>query len=439
MSAPRPASSARHAVRCRITFGAALFVFAAVAAWLVVGRHLPELARLGIPIMEPRFADARAISGASVSLAQGFDPLVHNPGDHMGRPMNYPRTWLLLAHLGLGPQHTDWLALAFAGVFGLGLLTLLPLAGTRRTVALLVAALFSPVVWLGIERANNDLPVFGLVAIGAWLVTRHPRWAAGCLLSAGLLKLFPIFALPGHLVSGPRRTLRLAGVTAALFALWVWWTRADLALIRAGTYHWNRIGYGIDQIATSLAGRGLPELPLLIASIGVLAAAVISGLRWRARLRLASTPAPAALAAFRCGAGVHIGTFCLGSNFDYRLVFLLLTLPQLGHWTERGTRRSRGWVWSLLTAALLLLWSMTWRSWLVPWCGEGPGLIVDELCSWWLVLGLAVALVLALPDSLVPRSWRGQRALDAEAVVKTWPPLPAFVGSDAGRRRDTGA
>ncbi len=439
MSAPRPASSDRHAVRCRITFGAALFVFAVVAAWLVVGHHLPELARLGIPIMEPRFADARTISGASVSLAQGFDPLVHNPGDHLGRPMNYPRTWLLLAHLGLGPQHTDWLALAFEFVFGLGLLTLLPLARTPRTVALLIAALFSPVVWLGVERANNDLPVFGLVAIGAWLVTRHPRWAAGCLLSAGLLKLFPIFALPGHLVSGPRRTLRLAGVTAALFAVWVWWTRADLPLIRAGTYHWNRISYGIDQITTSLAGRGLPALPLLLASIGVLVAAVLSGLRRRARMRLASTPSPAALAAFRCGAGVHIGSFCLGSNFDYRLVFLLLTLPQLVHWTQHGTRRSRRWAGSLLVVTMVLLWSMTWRSWLVPWCGEGPGLIVDELCSWWLVLGLAVALVLALPDSLVPRSWRGQLALDGEAVVTAWPPSPAFAAAGAGRRRDTGA
>lgn len=439
MSAPHFLVSSRNPLRCRLAFGAALLVFVAITAWLVLGHHLPELARLGIPIMEPRFADARSISGASASLALGLDPLVDNPGDHLGRPMNYPRTWLLLAHLGLGPQHTDWLALAFFLVFCLGLLTLLPLVRTPWTVVLLGVGLFSPVVWLGVERANNDLPVFSLVAIGAWLVTRHPRWAIGCLWSACVLKLFPIFALPGHCTSGPRRTLRLAGLTVVLFALWLWWTRADLALIRASTYHWNRIGYGIDQITTSLAGRGLPALPLLLASIGMLLAAVLLGLRWRARRWLGSAPSPAALAAFRCGAGVHVGTFCLGSNFDYRLVFLLLTLPQLAHWTQYGSVHSRRWSWSLVVVTLALLWSMTWRSWLEPWFGEGPGLILDEVCSWWLVLGLSVTLVLTLPDSMVPPTWRGQPALDADAEIAALPLPPAVAAVGPGRRRETGA
>jgi hypothetical protein len=438
-SVPHLVPSSRSTDRCRITFGAVLFVFVAIAAWLVLGHHLPELARLGIPTMQPRFADARSIAGASVSLAQGLDPLVDNPGDHLGRPMNYPRSWLLLAHLGLGPQHTDWLAFTFAVVFGLGLLTLLPLAVTPAITASLAAALFSPVVWIGLERANNDLPMFGLVAVAAFLVTRHPRGAAGCVLSAGLLKLFPIFALWGVGLSGARRAPRIAAIMALLFAGWLWWTRADLPLIRAGTYHWNRIGYGIDQIATALAGRGLPAAPILSSSIAVLVATAAVGGWARARTALTGQVSPAALAAFHCGAAVYVGTFCLGSNFDYRLVFLLLTLPQLVGWAATVRGRWRWWFASQPLALLVLLWGMTWRSRLVPWCGEGPGLILDEACSWWLVIGLLVTSLLALPDRLVLPAWRGRRALDAPATVAPLPGLPAFAAAEAPHRRDTGA
>ena len=40
------------------------------------------------------------------------------------------------------------------------------------------------------------------------------------------------------------------------------------------------------------------------------------------------------LKAFWLGAGIYIGTFLLGNNWDYRLIFLLFTLPQLTFWVR---------------------------------------------------------------------------------------------------------
>src|SRR5207302_822458 len=39
---------------------------------------------------------------------------------------------------------------------------------------------------------------------------------------------------------------------------------------------------------------------------------------------------------FVAGSAIYVGTFALAQNFDYRLVFLLLTIPQLFRWTRTG-------------------------------------------------------------------------------------------------------
>jgi hypothetical protein len=37
---------------------------------------------------------------------------------------------------------------------------------------------------------------------------------------------------------------------------------------------------------------------------------------------------------FRLSAGIYIGTFILGNNWDYRLMFLLFAIPQITSWAE---------------------------------------------------------------------------------------------------------
>jgi hypothetical protein len=47
------------------------------------------------------------------------------------------------------------------------------------------------------------------------------------------------------------------------------------------------------------------------------------------------------LAAFRIGATIYIGTFLMGNNWDYRLVFLVFTIPQLSEWAQSKGARMR--------------------------------------------------------------------------------------------------
>lgn len=368
------------------------------AVWLIAGDRLHDLEALGVPVMERRFADVRPITGACVALEQGLDPLQTNPGDPWARALNYPRVWLLPAALGVRPEHSEPFAFVLLALFAGGLLCLVPLATSAARTSLLAAAMLSPVTWLAVERANNDVLVFTLLAAAAWLLARRPRTATSLIGGAAALKLYPIFALGGLLALPPQRARRLAVGLAALFAAYVFSIRSDLAAIRANSLAWNRISYGITQLPDAIAANTGCSRQALLIGCG-LAVSLLAAAAWWARRhwRLGATDG-ATGAAFRIGAGVFVGTFCLGSNFDYRLLCLLLVLPQCADWCAAARGRWRVVAWCATLLVLALFWSMTWRRPLAAALGsETPGLILDELVTWGVVAAAITTLIVSLP------------------------------------------
>lgn len=386
-----------------------LATFACTGAW-------PLLDGLGVPTMEQPFADARAIAGASVALERGLDPMLQNPGDPWGRPLNYPRVWHLLAQIGVGPQHAELLAALFVLLFVVGLAAANPLVRSAHAARVFALALFGPATWLAIERGNSDLAMFGLCAGAVWLLARFPRLGAALIGLAAALKLYPIAALVACVGERARASLRIALPVAALFGAYAWLTRSDLAAIRAGTQHVPRIAYGI-AIGPELVAKntGLPLRGLLLAAAGALLALAGLGCAVRLRTRLGAEGPTATLAAFRAGAAVFLASFCIGTSFDYRLVFLLLALPQLAAWSEAGAGGLRRGARATVAAALLMLWSLTWRQGVAAITGlPGVGLILHEVVSWALWGLLAVLLILTMPDWLVPAPRRGRPFADAK-------------------------
>ena len=88
------------------------------------------------------------------------------------------------------------------------------------------------------------------------------------------------------------------------------------------------------------------------------------------------TPAP--LMALLAGSFLYLGTFAVGKNFDYRLVFLLLTLPQLCIWARLSAHRLSSLASGTVVAILALLWVGSRSTLLALW---------DELASWLVGLG----------------------------------------------------
>ena len=99
--------------------------------------------------------------------------------------------------------------------------------------------------------------------------------------------------------------------------------------------------------------------PIILASILVFIGG-IAGMRDREPLAFSSERN---LAAFRMGASIYIGTFLLGNNWDYRLAFLVLVLPQLLEWTRSSIKKHRTIALASLFGVLVSCWHfVVWYS-----------------------------------------------------------------------------
>ena len=260
---------------------------------------------------------------------------------------------MLPAPLGLGAGTARYLGLATAVAFFASTISLLGAASWRAGVVFGLA-LCSPPVMLGVERGNADLLIFAALVGALWLLAASgAAWRVGAnalLLLLAMLKLFPAFAFPVLLRQRGRWALAGGALVAAGFAVYALATRHEIQQIldvlpQAVWAHYGA-GVGVDAAAERLSPH-LGALSVLeidwvhrAVEIGVLALGLAAGvlLAFGSRRRL--PPSDDSLSrrerfqvdAFVAGAGIFCGTFAAAENWDYRLAFLLLTLPQLLSW-----------------------------------------------------------------------------------------------------------
>ncbi len=284
--------------------------------------------------MWPPFADLRTITGGLHTLQAGGDPFVDNPFDPWRRPLNYPAVWLtIFRSLGITDATVVWFGALLVVVFLTSVSCLIWRARAISELAALLACTLSFASFFVIERGNTDMAAFSLVMLG--LLARPPIVVATALAAAAILKLFPCSAFVAAILP-PGRWRRLLVGAAALATLVFLASRADeLARIARATPATEVLSYGVVSgwmlIGNHARDVGLQSQTMLAVNVYfvlvVWAAAigsVVAGWRrppgvgrddgWRARLCV--------------GFGViYAATFLVGSNWAYRLIFLIPTLP----------------------------------------------------------------------------------------------------------------
>jgi hypothetical protein len=321
-----------------------------IAAWLVLigvlcgyfalllalGGHR-EWDELGVPWISSGFYDLRSVTSAWDCARDHVGAWPNNPCDPSERPANYPRLWLAASILGLGEDDTYLIGALMVVAFFATAILVLPRRASLADALVYALALCSPAVMLGVERGNVDIALFSMVA-AAGLVMRRPAWgppvASTLILVAALLKLFPIAAI-GMLARLPRRTAVLCVATVgSLFAVYAAATFRDIQTIERVLPQIVQHSYGVHIFARWL-GSYVATGRMWEVGLVALTLAAATALRRRLRSSL-RTGASRELDLFWAGAGVYIATFALVSSFDYRLVFLLLTIPQLVRWAWVG-------------------------------------------------------------------------------------------------------
>ena len=288
-----------------------------------------------------RFQDLRQITATAQCL--NIDPsrdVYQATCDPYGRPFNYPSLLArVLAIFGLGSPDTEILGIALIGLFFIGTGAYAVLLGARTarwaTAVIWFLAVLSPPTTLLLERGNIDALIFFLVGFAVILASRRHLVASGILLGLGTaLKLFPAGGLAG-IVNRHRPSAVIGfGITAAIgIAL----TIRDILDIGQSTPQpiGNAFGAGLLLMpiwnTLHLPAYGiLPRLLGLVFFVLITAGwlLLIARSRHKALTSLRSLVQEAQVdpliwAPLAIGGGVFLAAYVAGTNFDYRLVFLI--------------------------------------------------------------------------------------------------------------------
>jgi hypothetical protein len=277
---------------------------------------------LQVPTWGASFMDLRVITSGVKTQQQGGDPLSSNPTDHWHRPMNYPRIWLhLFSWLGINDSNVSIVGVMLC-VFYLSCISWLIIRceSNLQALVLLIAAL-SLAPLLALERGNTDLIIFSLAVLGC--ITTNKFLKPGAFFVAAALKIYPFAALLVDSVRRPGKERRvpmaLVGIMVAIFA-WQW---RDLNAIRHGTPTSPTLSYGLLSLRAQSAYLNWELLACFCA-----AAALIAGIAWLTRPRIDESLLNSKWGEmFSIFGGIYIFTFAIGSNYNYRLIFLIPTLP----------------------------------------------------------------------------------------------------------------
>jgi hypothetical protein len=95
------------------------------------------------------------------------------------------------------------------------------------------------------------------------------------------------------------------------------------------------------------------------------------------------------LKGFWLGAGIYIGTFLLGNNWDYRLMFLLFCIPTLIDWSIQKDKKYSLVAKITLTACMVSFWYLEiWRVLDKIGLPRFVSFAIDEFANWILFTGL---------------------------------------------------
>lgn len=351
------------------------------------------------------FLDSYAVLASSDAVQAGADPFLPNPFDVYERPHSYSGWWFLLGEIGLTRDDNFLVGGLWVTAFGFAAFALL--RPVRLREALIGAGvLLAPPVVLAVNRANNDLVVFAVLAAGLLAIRGTQPWRLALLgLSFALatgLKFYPIVAgISLLLVRPPKRMWSVVipvwlAVALVLASVWGDFQRA---VFPAPT---EAFTFGAPVIFRDLGWTGPPALLMGVGLLGVGAWVCI---RHGWFLRLDPALDDRDRFAFAVGAALLVGCFIAGISHSYRLIYVIFLLPCL--WRQVAVPAAR-WLGILLFAALwldgiyclvanllvgpmpaaeLVRWQLMWR-WLtqpVIWAGMAmlaSSLLAMALAAW---------------------------------------------------------
>ena len=284
--------------------------------------------------------------------------------DAWQRPYNYMPIWIEFLKLGVHQKYYYFFGIAFSLLFYLAFFKLIVI-NSKKDFFIYALAILSPPVMFGIERGNTDLFIFFLCFIYISLLQRNNIianiFSYILIFFSALLKFYPIFLV--FLFFKKSFWNKIFGIITFLtFLLYVLINYSDILLIKENTpqtfflsYGYNVLEAGLNNIFYKLNLIFFAAKNYLLGDyesfkggifhilytnefqnnsfifsklflLFIIFVFIFKNLKISDNKKI---PKSHNYSFFILGASIFCGTFVLGANFDYRLIFLLFTFPYL--------------------------------------------------------------------------------------------------------------
>jgi hypothetical protein len=374
--------------------------------------------RFGVSPLYPPFADLRVVLAGFECTRLGYDAQLDNPCDPWRRPCAYPHFWLALTPLGLDQSHAIVLGFLLALLFYISAFNIMGKINFYESLVYSLILCSPPVMWI-VERGNVDIIIFFLLTISLILITRSQRLIFRLLgyvaiLITAFLKMFPIFGL---VILLRERRKHSAFLTVTLLAPFVFYWLSNLEELRAISKGlnlsetWNSFGYKVifldiikflyyQRIPTGL--KGITKLVIVLA-ISIVSFLITSKLIFKMSQGVKywlnnnyeldksfdSSEISHHIDSFRLGASLYTGAFLMGTVYDYKLSFMIFSIPQILHWVKGNHRLAL-----ISNISLLCVLATLYLS---PLSNRLSVFRFDELINWFLLGFFAYSFTLSLP------------------------------------------
>ena len=394
--------------------GKSLLIAGIVLIWAVLGilfvnyGYEKTWELWNVPVHPPVFRDFQLIPGSAESFRHGFEPTIENPYDPGQRIFNYPTFWRLFFYTNITVDDTVWIVVILLILY-FASIVLFPQKISAFGSVLMLLVIFSPASMLLYERGNADLFVFFICAMIVLATDYSANLTTGLIVFGAIVKMFPLFGLTVLLKEPKQKFWRFSIIAVFFMIIYGLLTFSSQRAAWTTTMRGDGTSYGSFVLFTRLGGYlqellpGFlsPNLWELLFEILALVLILFAGIFAVRSLDSLDGSQERNLAAFRMGAAIYVGTFLLGNNWDYRLAFLVLVIPQLSEWIFHNNKKFRFISIGTLVVLLLTCWSFMLKYDLPIIPLKDPanrGFVVDEFINWLLVPGLSYLLVACFPE-----------------------------------------
>jgi hypothetical protein len=351
----------------------------------------------GVPPLPSLFADLRIITSA-VGTDLPFEVLATQNVD--AAHYNYPRIWLILGRL-LQVSEGDTIYLSVLVIivfFYFYFLVFKEVILNDWRIFLLY--LLSPAVMLAVSRANSDLIVFVVIVASIWFSNRkNSLLLPSGLVLASSLKLYPLLSF---IVLLKNKNYLSFFIVSGIFIISFWILRSDFLILAKTTPRGFNVSFGLFVFLDYLKNY-FPAIFLIFPYTVMKLVCVFFGILLPVffYFRMQKNYSPLTFDdssrsyLFIVGSAAYACAFLIGNCFDYRLIFLHLTIPYLLYSQHTNNIKSK---------FMILAWLILAVSWSNLFVSNFQGIgwyrpirffftIVEEAAQWVIYASLGAILI----------------------------------------------